>query len=571
MTPRLLTAGSALAVLLASASAQSFSYPDFSNTTTLSLLGNAAQSGTALRLTANGSNQSGWSWHQTAMPIIAGFDTTFTFRITPPAFGTKAEGMAFVIHDDPSGTGTMGGTVWGIGYGNGANSSPGIRNSIAIELDTFQDGFLGDTSANELTVHTRGPAGNNEQEQWSIGRNTPSTNLSNGQVHTLRILYVPGTLSVFVDNAVLPALQVPYDFTTGGQYLNNSNAPGANLQSGTAWLGFCATTGAGTLTELVEILSWDWMSTPLADPCYAGSLGEDVLEIDGSAGGPLREITVATHQPFTIGMAAPTGMTGPAGYILLMTPVPQPGAFGTVLPFGNACMPMLPIGPLVFVTADSFGWLGGGLPAGPAPTSIQIPTGLVSFPIDVTLQAVIETSTNPFALGLSNAIDLHIEVSPSPVITVVSPLSATPGTAIVVSGTSFVPGLTLTVNGNAVATTSVTATNVTFPYPTALPCSSQLIVRNPDGQQATSAFNPTPTVTSTVLGSGPASGGAIFIVQGTGFSPGTAVTVGGNPGIVLSAGATTVTIRTPAGSPGQAVVILTTLGGCSATTTYTYL
>jgi len=270
--------------------AQSFTYANFASISQLSLLGNAAQSGTALRLTANSSNQTGWVWRQGALPVAAGFDTTFTFRVTPPTVGTKAEGMALVIHDDPNGTATVGGTVWGMGYGVGANSAVGIRNSIAIEFDTYQDGFLSDTSANELTIHTRGAQGNNENEQYSIARATPAQNLANGQVHTLRVRYVPGTIEVFVDGATTPLISRAYSLVTGGLYANGTAAPGANMTNGTAIAGFCATTGAGTLTELVEILSWTWNSTPLTPPCYAGSLPQDVLRIDGSTGGPLRKV-----------------------------------------------------------------------------------------------------------------------------------------------------------------------------------------------------------------------------------------------------------------------------------------
>ncbi|MCA8978352.1 MAG: IPT/TIG domain-containing protein [Planctomycetes bacterium] len=568
---RPLAAAATCALLLSPILAQSFTYTDFGNVASLAMLGNATQAGTTLRLTANGSNQSGWAWHRTAMPILAGFDTTFTFRITPPSLGTKAEGMAFVIHDDPNGIATTGGTVWGIGYGTGANQSTGIRNSVAFELDTYQDGNLGDTSANELTIHTRGNNGNNENEQWSIGRNTPATVLSNGQLHTLRIHYVPGTLSVHVDNAPTPAIQRAYDFGSGGQYMSGAAAPGANLQGGAAWLGFCATTGAGSLTELVEILSWDWTSTPLYDPCYDGSLGEDVLTIDGSAGGIRREVSLKTHQPFAIGMAAPSGITGPAGYILLMTPQPQPGAPGTSLGFGNACMPMLPMGPLVFVAADSIGWLGGGLPAAPAPTSIAIPTGLVSFPIDLTLQGVIATSNSPFTLGLTNAIDLHVAISPPPTITFVSPLSTSAGSPITVTGTDFVPGLTASLNGTPLALTSRTGTQLTFAYPAGLPCDSLLVVRNPDGRQASTVINPTPTVTSTLLGTGTAAGNALFIVRGTGYSLGTTVTIGGNAANVIGVSPGVVTMYTPPGAVGQATVVLTTPGGCSTTTTYTYM
>ena len=557
-------------LLTAALSAQSFQYTDFSSVSTLSLLGNAVQSGTSVRLT-NAIQQTGWAWHRTAMPVISGFDTTFTFRITPPVAGTTAEGMALVIHDDPNGINTMGGTVWGMGYGNGSNGAVGIRNSIAIELDTYQDGFLGDTSANELTIHTRGAQGNHENEQYSIGRNTPGVILSNGQLHTLRVRYVPGTIEVFVDNATTPAISRPYNFLSGGTYLSGAVAPAPTLATGLCWLGFCATTGAGSLYETVDIQSWSWTSTPLRDACYEGSLGQDVLTVNGATGGPLREVALSTYQPFSINMAAPVGAGGPAGYVLLLTPLPTPGAPGTNLGFGNACMPMLPIGASVFVLADSFGWLPAWLPSSPAPHTLQIPTGLVGFPIDLTLQAVVAATNTPFSLGLSNAIDLHITPSPAPTISSVNPLSAAPGASITVTGTHFVPGLTVAVNGSPVVPSSITATQVVFPFPANLPCGSQVVVRNPDGLQVASALNPTPTVTGTLLGSGTSAGNAIFVIQGAGFAAGTTVTIGGAPANVLAASATSVTVRTPPGAVGQAQVVLTTPGGCSTTTTYTYL
>jgi hypothetical protein len=566
---------SLLATLIASAatlSAQSFQYPDFTNTTSLALLGTTVSSNGALRLT-NAIQQTGWAWHRTKLPVLAGFDTTFSFRVTPPPAGqgTKAEGMALVIHDDPNGLATMGGTVWGMGYGNGSNGAVGIRNSIAIEFDTYQDGFLSDTSANELTIHTRGAQGNHENEQYSIGRNTPAQNLANGQIHTLRVRYVPGTIEVFVDGATTPAISRPYSFVTGGTYLAGGAAPAPTLATGTCWLGFCATTGAGSLYETVEILTWDWTSNPLRDACYAGSLGQDLLTVDGQTGGPLRSVQVATHQPFQIGMQAPNGVLGGAGYILLLTPLPMPGAPGTQLGFGNACMPMLPIGPAVFVLADSFGWLPAWLPATPAPSSVAIPTGLVSFAIDLTLQAVILTSSNPFALGLTNAIDLRVAVAPPPTLTAVNPLSATPGSPITLTGTGFVPGLTVTVNGTPVTTSSATATAVQFAYPAGTPCDSLVALRNPDGNTVSRPLNPTPTVTGTLLGSGSAAGNAIFVIQGTGFAAGTVVTIGGQPAPVQSVSNTALTVRTPPGTPGVATVVLTTPGGCSAQTSYTYL
>ena len=557
--------------LAATLPAQSFAYPDFSSTASLSLLGNAAQSGNALRLTASLSNQTGWVWHQTAMPVVSGFDTMFTFRITPPTVGTKAEGMAFVLHDDPNGLATQGGTVWGMGYGNGASSSVGIRNSIAIELDTFMDAFLGDTSANELTIHTRGASGNHEHEQYSIARTTPATNLSNGLVHTLQIRYLPGTIEVFVDGSATPAITRAYSLLTGGLYASGTPAPAPTLANGTAILGFCATTGAGTLTELVEILSWSWTSIPLVNPCYAGSLGEDVLRVEGSTGGFLRTVQLATWQPFSIAMQSPTAFGPGAPYVLFLSLAPNPAAPGTALGFGNMCMPVLPMGPAELVLADTIGIFPALLPAAPAPHTIALPAGLITFPLDVTLQAVTFGSLSPLTLAVTNGIDVKWRPSLAPTISTVVPLSAAVGQPITVTGAHFVTGLTLAVNGTPVVPTSISPTQIVFPYPAGLTCGSQLSITNPDSQAVTSPLNPTPTVTSTSLGAGTAAGNQIFVIQGTGFAPGTTVTIGGAAAIVQTATAVSLLVRTPPGTPGVAQVVITTPGGCQTTTTYTYL
>ncbi len=547
--------------------AQSFTYTDFSNPSTLALLGNAAPSGTALRLTANASNQTGWAWHRTAMPVLAGFDTTFTFRITPPAVGTKAEGMAFVLHDDPNGIATLGGTVWGMGYGSGSNSAPGIRNSIAVELDTFQDGFLSDSSANELTIHTRGPVGNHENEQYSIGRASPGQVLSDGQVHTLRIRYVPGTIDLFVDNATTPILSRAFSFLTGGLYANGTPALPPTLASGAAFLGFCATTGAGTLTEQVDILSWSWTSTSLNDPCYAGTAGQDTLSIAGSTGGPLRKVALATFQPFTIGMQAPTSFGPGAPWVLLLSTAPNPGAPGTALGFGNLCMP--PFGGSELILADSTGQLGPLV--GAAPFTIPIPAGIVTSSLDVTVQGVIGVTASPFALAVTNAIDVAFRPAPAPTISSVAPLSALPGQTITVTGSRILAGATLLMNGAPFATISSTPTAITFAYPAGLPCGSQVAILNPDGQSATSGLNPVPNVTGASFSSGVAAGNQLYLINGSGFAPGTTVTIGGALAAPISASTVTVLVRTPPGTVGVASVVITTPGGCTATTTYTYL
>lgn len=555
--------------LTAAVGAQSFSYPNFSSLSGLNLLGNAVQTGNTLQLTSTATLQTGWFWRTTAVPVSNGFDTTFTFRVTPGA--GLAEGFAMVIHDDPAGASAQGGQIWGMGYGSGSNNSQGIRNSIAIELDTYLDPFLNDTSANEVTIHTRGSNGNNENESWSIGRATPPQSFSNAQLHTLRVVYVPGLLEVYYDGGATPVVSTNYDFASGGTYLSGAAAPGANLVNGTAFIGFCATTGANQfLTERVEITSWDWTSTPFNDPCYAGTLGSDTLTINGDSGGFLRRVELSTYQPFNIGIANPPTFGAGAPYALFASLLPQPGAFGTSLGFGDTCFPVLPLGATELVLADTIGVFPALLPAGPTPHTIAIPPGVVTFPIELTMQAVTFASSSPLTLGVTNAVEVAFAPSAPPLIQSISPLSAAAGTPILVSGSDFVAGYQLTINGAPITPTSSSNSQIIFPYPANLACGAQLTVTLPDGQSVTSPINPAPTVTNTVLSSGTAAGNAIFIVQGTGFAPQTTVTIGGAPALILSASASAVTMRTPPGTPGPAQVVLTTPGGCTATTTYTY-
>jgi hypothetical protein len=291
----------------------------------------------------------------------------------------------------------------------------------------------------------------------------------------------------------------------------------------------------------------------------------------GEGGGPLREVGLVLAQSFGIQIASPPLFGPGAPYVLLLSFLPQPGVLGTQLGFGETCFPVLPLGPTELVLADTIGLFPALLPAAPAPHTIALPPGTIPVPLSFTLQAVTFASSSPLALGVTNAIDVAFAPGPAPMVTFVLPLSGAPGHPVAVNGQNFVPGVLVTIDGVPVALNTVTPTQITFSYPGSIACDAQLAVVNPDGQSATTAFNPTPIVTGTLLNSGTAAGNQIFIVQGTGFSSGTTVTIGGAPAIVLSATSTTVTMRTPPGMPGVAPVVLTTPGGCSTSTTYTYL
>ena len=71
--------------------------------------------------------------------------------------------------------------------------------------------------------------------------------------------------------------------------------------------------------------------------------------------------------------------------------------------------------------------------------------------------------------------------------------------------------------------------------------------------------------------SGTSAGNQLFLILGQGFAPGTTVTIGGAAATVVTATGAVVQVQTPPGTPGPAAVVLTTPGGCTATTSYTYL
>ena len=175
------SATSALVSVLLLASglgAQSFSFPSFASVGNLTMNGTAGQVGSVLRVTDLGAGDVGAAWYSTPVSVAEGFETEFVFRMS-----SAPEGMAFVIQGSPAGASAMGGDLWGLGYGFG-NVGMGIANSIAIEIDAMQDGFLSDSSSNEVSIHTLGVLGNSENEGASIGRVALPGDLSNNNTHT---------------------------------------------------------------------------------------------------------------------------------------------------------------------------------------------------------------------------------------------------------------------------------------------------------------------------------------------------------------------------------------------------
>jgi len=242
-------------------------------------------SGGVLRLTSANMNQHAAAWYFQPQMISTGFTTAFQFRISNANLclfcSFPADGMALVIQNDPAGTGAIGYTGDGqnMAYGNNdvaTASGPGnaITNSLAIELDTYQNTNYSDPNGNHIAVQSCGPNNASTLTPNSADHNytCPDGNLaqialqslpaglslSDGNAHTITVNYLPpgnctsgcNNLSVYMDSTLI--LQATLNITT--QLNLNGN--------GGAYIGFTAATGSHV--ENNDVLSWSFSSLPLA-------------------------------------------------------------------------------------------------------------------------------------------------------------------------------------------------------------------------------------------------------------------------------------------------------------------
>lgn len=240
--------------------------------------------GGVLRLTTASQNQHGSAWYYVAQPLSTGFTTAFQFQVSSTGCAGcsfPADGLAFVIQNDPAGTGSIGYTGNGQNMSYGDNdistaSGPGnaITNSLAIELDTFLNSNFDDPDGNHIAIQSCGPnnpttlSPNSADHNYTCPDGNPAKlalsslpaglSLSDGKTHTITVNYLPpGTctsacnnLTVYMDSTLI--LQATVDIT---KQLNlNGN--------GGAYLGFTAATGASV--ENNDIVSWSFSSLPLA-------------------------------------------------------------------------------------------------------------------------------------------------------------------------------------------------------------------------------------------------------------------------------------------------------------------
>lgn len=258
------------------------SYPNFSSTSGLSLVGSTTvvRKTGALRLTPAQGGKAGAAWYDAEQPVASGFDTTFQFQLSG-----GSDGIAFVLQT--AGTSALGANGGGLGY----DGLP--ANTLAVEYDTYQNG--GEPSDSYISVQLGGADQSKSLGYW----NTPTTNkLDNNQVHTTRIVYQPGTLTVYYDGAAV--LTVAVDLLATGL------DPG-----GEAYVGFTGATG-GAAYQTQDILNWTF-GPPSTTAAIAAPGGGGTIALRSGSGVSSTTPGSATGARPLARFRAGAGPSGPIG------------------------------------------------------------------------------------------------------------------------------------------------------------------------------------------------------------------------------------------------------------------
>jgi hypothetical protein len=199
-----------------------------------------------------------------------------------------------------------------------------------------------------------------------------------------------------------------------------------------------------------------------------------------------------------------------------------------------------------------------------------------------TVNVTVTTPSGTSAASTANEFT-YTAAAAAPTVTGISPNSgpAPGGTLVTITGTEFT-GATGVDFGTTVATnvTVLNATTITADSPAGTGA-VDVTVNTPNGSSATSTADQftytviaTPAVTGVSPNSGPAAGGTLVTITGTGFTGATAVDFGTTAATdVTVQTATTITALSPAGT-GLVNVTVTTSNGSSATSTadqFTYV
>lgn len=232
--------------------------------------GNAQQlSCNCFRLTEAINTQSGSVWNNDQIDLTDPFDYTFDVYLGNIPGG--ADGIAFVLQPISTQVGSTGG---GIGY-------EGISPSVAIEIDTYQNGAYGDPSFDHVALTSNGVIDHNSATNLAGPEIAlvSGGDMEDGQWHVLRVswdpvtmvmnIYMDGSLRISYNGDIVANVfggdpNVFWGFTgsTGG--LNNQQEfcfaiiPGLSSSVSEICEGESVNFDDNSYSALGDVVAWDW-------------------------------------------------------------------------------------------------------------------------------------------------------------------------------------------------------------------------------------------------------------------------------------------------------------------------
>jgi len=228
------------------------SVTSYTNTAEYTILGNASVSGTCTILTPNSTTQKGCTWDvNSTLNFLAPF--SYDFLVNLGSSDAGADGMAFVMQNDPKGRCACGTSGGSLGAG-------GIANSLIIEIDTYlnsedrDDGMAGvlcsaGPDPDHLDIWLNGnvnPAGGGcptpagariVPAAVKLISGAANYNIENGLNHVFRISWAPGSPGIITAQVLNTALTATYGT------ISYTFTPLTLFGTNTPFFGFTASTG----------------------------------------------------------------------------------------------------------------------------------------------------------------------------------------------------------------------------------------------------------------------------------------------------------------------------------------
>jgi len=226
-----------------------------------------------IRLTPDETSQSGTALSNSKIDLTT--DWTLTVEL---AFGSNdggADGIAFILHNDPAGAFIVGRDGGELGVG-------GIQNSLAIEFDTLGNQDLNDPGFDHTTIldpeqyGTANPTTITVPTQLGVDANNNPLNIETGQYFVVSISW----------NAATNTLAYSFDGNEFAPLIRDLVATDFNGATEVFW-GFGGGTGAATNPQSVRFLAGDdrLIRTDERDVIVAGAGNDTVVGLGGNADG----------------------------------------------------------------------------------------------------------------------------------------------------------------------------------------------------------------------------------------------------------------------------------------------